>query len=90
MGRDVYVERDSKYEARLRNLNDEIGGGINIHTVDRDTLIAEDLIAMVSNGEIPLTIVDSDIARINKTYYNDLDITMQVSFPQRSQWLRRT
>ena len=86
VGRDVYVERDSKYEARLRNLNDEIGGGINIHTVDRDTLIAEDLIAMVSNGEIPLTIVDSDIARINKTYYNDLDITMQVSFPQRSRW----
>lgn len=86
VGRNVYVERDSKYEARLRNLNDEIGGGINIHTVDRDTLIAEDLIAMVSNGEIPLTIVDSDIARINKTYYNDLDITMQVSFPQRSRW----
>ncbi len=86
VGRDVYVERDSKYEARLRNLNDETGGGINIHTVDRDTLIAEDLIAMVSSGEIPLTVVDSDIARINKTYYNDLDITLEVSFPQRSRW----
>lgn len=86
IGRDVYVERDSKYEARILNLNDEIGGGINIHTVDRDTLIAEDLIAMVSHGEIPLTIVDSDIARINKTYYNDLDITLEISFPQRSQW----
>lgn len=85
-GRDIYVELGSKYEARLRNLNDEIGGGIHIHTLDRDTIIAEDIIAMVSNGTVPLTIVDSDIAHVNKTYFNDLDITMEVSFPQRSQW----
>ncbi|WP_300805924.1 transporter substrate-binding domain-containing protein, partial [uncultured Duncaniella sp.] len=65
VGKDVYVESDSKYEARIRNLNQEVGGGINIHTVDRDTMITEDLIAMVSEGKIPLTVVDSDIARIN-------------------------
>lgn len=86
VGRDVYVEKDSKYLHRMENLNKEVGGGINIHTVDRDTLITEDLIAMVSEGKIPLTVVDSDIARINKTYYNDLDITMQLSYPQRSAW----
>lgn len=86
VGRDIYVERDSKYEARLHNLNDELGGGINIHTLDRDTIIAEDIIAMVSDGSVPLTIVDSDVALINKTYYNDLDVTLEVSFPQRSQW----
>lgn len=86
VGRDIYVEADSKYQQRIQHLNDELGGGINIHIVDRDTLITEDLIAMVSAGEIPLTLVDSDIARINKTYYPDLDITMPVSFPQRSSW----
>ena len=86
VGKDVYVEAESKYEARIRNLNEELGGGIRIHSVDRDTMITEDLIAMVSNGTIPLTIVDSDIARINKTYYNDLDITMPLSFEQRSAW----
>jgi len=86
VGKDVYVEAESKYEARIRNLNEELGGGIRIHSVDRDTMITEDLIAMVSNGSIPLTIVDSDIARINKTYYNDLDITMPLSFEQRSAW----
>lgn len=86
VGKDVYVESDSKYEARIRNLNQEVGGGINIHTVDRDTLITEDLIAMVSEGKIPLTVVDSDIARINKTYYNDLDITLPLSFEQKSSW----
>ncbi len=85
-GRDIYVERGSKYEARLRNLNDELGGGINIHTLDRDTIIAEDIIDMVNKGTVPLTIVDSDIANINKTYYSGLDISLEVSFPQRSQW----
>lgn len=86
VGKDVYVEADSKYEARIRNLNQEIGGGINIHTVDRDTIITEDLISMVSNGTLPLTVVDSDIAKINKTYYNDLDISLPLSFEQRSAW----
>lgn len=86
IGKDVYVEADSKYEARIKNLNQEVGGGINIHTVDRDTMITEDLIAMVNEGKIPLTIVDSNIARINKTYYKNLDITLQLSFEQRSSW----
>lgn len=86
VGRDIYVEKGSKYHQRMLNLNNELGGGINIHSIDRDTLITEDLIAMVSDGEIPLTVVDSDIARINKTYYNDLDITLEVSFEQRAAW----
>ena len=86
VGKDVYVEADSKYEARMNNLNQELGGGIRIHPVSRDTMITEDLIAMVSEGKIPLTVVDSDIALINKTYYNDLDINMPLSFEQRSGW----
>ncbi len=77
VGREVYVEESSKYLQRLNNLNEELGGGIIIHEVDRDTLITEDLMEMVSKGEIPLTVVDSDIGRLNKTYYNDLDITRQ-------------
>ena len=86
VGKEVYVEENSKYHYRLQNLNNELGGGINIHVIDRDTLITEDLIEMVSDGEIPLTVVDSDIARINKTYYRDLDISLPLSFPQKSRW----
>ena len=86
VGKEIYVEKDSKYQYRLNNLNNELGGGIIIHPIDRDTLITEDLIEMVSEGSIPLTVVDSDIARLNKTYYNDLDITLEISFPQRSAW----
>lgn len=86
IGKDVYVEKDSKYERRLANLNDELGGGINIHPVDTDTLITEDLITMVSDGKIPLTVVDSDIARLNRTYYQGLDVDLAVSQEQRASW----
>ncbi|MDE6120258.1 MAG: lytic transglycosylase F, partial [Muribaculaceae bacterium] len=86
VGQEVYVEKDSKYLQRLENLNSEIGGGIIIHEVDADTLITEDLLRMVSDGKIPMTVVDSDIAMLNRTYYPDLDIMLDVSFPQRASW----
>lgn len=86
VGREVYVEAPSKYLQRINNLNSELGGGIIVHTVDSDTLITEDLINMVSRGEIPLTVVDSDIARINKTYFPNLDISLALSFEQESAW----
>jgi membrane-bound lytic murein transglycosylase F len=89
IGKEVYVEKGSKYESRLKNLDNEVGGGIKIMTTSQDTLSAEDLIDMVSKGKLPLTIVDSDIAKINSTYYNNIDISLEVSFPQRSSWAVR-
>lgn len=86
VGKDVYVEKDSKYLRRLENLNTELGGGVNIHEVDNDTLITEELIEMVSKGKLPLTVVDSDIAQLNRTYFSDLDISLPVSLEQRSAW----
>lgn len=86
IGKNVYVEKGSKYESRLKNLDNELGGGIKIHAVDQDTLISEDLIEMVSEGKLPLTVVDSDIARLNRTYYDNIDISLDVSFPQRASW----
>lgn len=86
VGKDVYVEAESKYYYRLNNLNEELGGGINICAIDRDTLIVEDIIEMVASGVIPLTVVDNDIAQINKTYYPNLDVSLALSFPQRSTW----
>lgn len=89
IGHDVYIERGSKYETRLTNLNKELGGGINICYLDHDTLVTEDLIEMVSQGTIDFTLADSNLARINNTYYNNLDIYVKVGFPQRSQWAVR-
>lgn len=85
-GRDIYVVDSSKYHQRLRHLNEELGGGIRIHTLNRDSIVAEDLIAMVNDGKIPMTVIDSDLARINRTYYPRLDITVALSFPQKARW----
>lgn len=86
IGRDIYVEADSKYYHRLLNLDEELGGGIRIHTVNRDSIITEDLIEMVSEDSIPLTVVDNNIAALNTTYYPDIDVSLKLSFPQRSAW----
>lgn len=89
VGKTIYVEKDSKYHYRLENLNDELGGGITILPVSKDTLITEDLIAMVDNGEIPLTVVDSDIAELNRSYFPNLDISLKLSLDQYSSWAVR-
>lgn len=86
VGKDIYVPADSKYFHRLRNLDSELGGGIKIHAVDPDSITEEDLLDKVAAGELPMTVVDSDIALLNKTYYPGLDITLALSFDQKSQW----
>lgn len=89
IGKDVYVEKNTKYHQRLINLNSELGGGIIIHAVSEDTITSEDLIEQVSKGEIRYTVCDDYMARINKTYYRNLDISLQVSFDQRGAWVVR-
>lgn len=86
VGKDIYVPADSKYYHRLRNLDSELGGGIRIHAVDPDSITEEDLLDKVASGELPMTVVDSDIAKLNKTYYPGLDITLALSFDQQSRW----
>ena len=86
IGSDVYVEEGSKYESRLRNLDNEVGGGINIHTVEGEAALPTELIQRVSRREIPFTIVDSDIAQMNLTYYDSINIQLRVGFEQRSSW----
>lgn len=89
VGKTIYVEKDSKYHYRLQNLDKELGGGIDIVPISKDSLITEDLIRMVDQGEIPMTVVDSDIAELNKSYYPRLDIGMKISLDQYSSWAVR-
>jgi len=87
IGKDVYVTGNSRYLQRLIHLNQELGGGIHIHVNNKDSVTSEDLIGMVSNGQIPYTVSDDNIARLNKTYYENIDISLKVSFPQRLSWM---
>lgn len=89
IGKEVTVTEGSKYHDRIVNLNDELGGGIFIDITDRDTIVTEDLIRMVSRGEIGYTVADDDLARLNHTYFRNLNVDLQVSFDQRSSWVVR-
>ncbi len=86
--KDIYV-KPGKYYDRLINLNEELGGGIRIHPVKNDSVSQEDLIRQVSEGKIPYTVADNEIARLNATYYYNLNIKLPVSFDQRASWAVR-
>lgn len=88
IGKDIYV-KPGKYYDRLVNLDKELGGGINIHTVTNDSITVEDLITQVSQGKIPFTVADNDVAQLNTTYYPNLNIALSVSFDQRASWAVR-
>ncbi len=86
IGCEVYVEKGSKYESRLRNLDNEVGGGITIRTVEGEAALPTELIQKVSRREIGFTIVDSDIAQMNLAYYDSINIGLRVGFAQHSSW----
>ena len=89
IGKKVAALAGSRYHHRLTNLNKELGGGIIINAIEGDTTAAEDLIRQVSEGAIDYTVADNDLARLNQTYFRNLDIHLPVSFDQRSSWMVR-
>lgn len=65
-GRPVHVRRGTSYQERLEALRTN---GLNVNIVLHDDLPTEELIGMVSRGEIDLTVADSHIAMLNRRYY---------------------
>ena len=88
IGKEVYVN-PGKYLDRLKNLNEELGGGIRLKVMSVDSVSAEDLIARVADGEIDYTVATDEMGRITKTYHPNLDISLQISFDQRASWAVR-
>ncbi|HAJ81670.1 MAG TPA: lytic transglycosylase F, partial [Zunongwangia profunda] len=85
IGKTVHVRKNSSYYERLENLENEIGGQIDIQLVSGNKT-TEDIIKMVVDGEIDYTVSDYNIAAINQTYNPILDIDTEISFSQRIAW----
>lgn len=81
----IVVRNSSAYVERLKNLNDEIGGDINIISGDPELTI-EDLIKKVSEGEIDYTVSDQHIAELNSAFYRNIDVETEISLSQRIAW----
>lgn len=88
IGKEVYVRKGSSYFTRLQNLSEEIGGDIMVIEGFAD-LETEALIKKVATGEIDFTVADDDVAKVNRTYYPNIDIKTAISFPQRIAWAVR-
>jgi len=83
----VHVQERTTFYRRLQNLSEEIG--TNIEIVEDTEYGVEQLVERVSLGEIDYTVCDQNVAKLNKTYYPNLDITLQISFPQNLAWAIR-
>lgn len=88
IGKKVYVNKSSSFFSRLESLQNEIGGDIDIVSVP-GYIDTEKLIKKVANGELDYTVADDNIARLNATYYPNIDVSVQLSFPQQIAWATR-
>jgi membrane-bound lytic murein transglycosylase F len=85
---EIHVRKNSSFYSRLKSLSNEIGGDINI--IESNGYIeTEHLIKMVAMGEIQYTIADENVAMLNKTYYQNIDIETAISFDQKISWAVR-
>ena len=87
-GKTVHVRKGSAYVSRLHNLSLEIGEPIEVIEAPGN-LTTEDLINLVANDSISLTVADENIAQIQSAYYQDIDIETPVSLPQQTAWAVR-
>ncbi|WP_159038403.1 MltF family protein [Brumimicrobium mesophilum] len=78
----IHVWKNSSYYDRLVNLQNELGDTIILKPLEGN-IIPEDVIDMVSKGFIDYTVVDENVAQINKRYYPNVDTELELSVKQR-------
>ncbi|MGM0376569.1 MAG: transglycosylase SLT domain-containing protein [Bacteroidota bacterium] len=88
IGETVSVRRNSAYYSRLVNLQQEIGGEINIDTLPGN-YSTQKAIKQVVDKEIDYTVSDNNVAELNSSYYPILHVETPVSFSQRVAWAVR-
>jgi len=82
-GKTVQVRSGTSYQHRLEQLR---GEGIDVRIVPRDNIPTDELIRLVSEGKIELTVADSHIARLNRLYYPNAVVGGTISDEQILAW----
>jgi membrane-bound lytic murein transglycosylase F len=77
----IDVWSNSSYYDRLVNLQDEIGDTIYIRPTQGNQSV-EELIEMVADGQIDYTVAEKNVAQINSRFYDNLDVSLPISFRQ--------
>ena len=84
----VSVRQNSSYYLRLKELSNELGDSIHINVLP-GKVSDEQIIKMVSEGEIKYSIIDDHKASIHKSYFPNIDTDTPVSLSQRIAWAVR-
>lgn len=83
---EVHIKKATIYKDKLADLNDSLNLQLEVHEMDESL---ESLILKVVNGEVDYTVVDNDIAQVNATYYDNIDVSLAISPPNRVGWAVR-
>ena len=84
----VYVPDNSIYYNRLKELSDSSGINMDVRILP-DERGTDDIIEAIANGEIDYTIANKDIALVNKSYFDNLDVNTPVGSAEPLHWAVR-
>lgn len=85
-GKTVHVRAGTSYQERLAEL---LGKGVDMELVLLPDVSTDELIRRVADAEIDITVVDSNIALLNRIYHPDIRIAFPISTPQSLAWAVR-
>jgi membrane-bound lytic murein transglycosylase F len=82
----IHIKRGTVYKDKLLGLADSLGLTVDVKEVNESL---EYLINQVVTGDIDYTVVDDDIALVNATYYDNINVQLEISPPSEVSWAVR-
>ena len=77
----IHVWKNSSFYEHITKINENLDLNLKIVATEGE-LITEELIRQVHTGEIDYTIADENVAKIDKYYYPNIDISLKISKEQ--------
>jgi membrane-bound lytic murein transglycosylase F len=84
----IWVHRYSSFFERLQDISEQTGQSIRIEEAPGE-ISTDDLIRLVDDGSIPATITDENLASIELSNYDNIDVSVPISGLQDIAWAVR-
>ena len=75
-GKIIHIRKDAVYKTQLDSIREIYGVDFTVIEDDEDS---ENLVNRIVKGEIEMTILDKENAMVNATYFDNLDINLEIS-----------
>jgi membrane-bound lytic murein transglycosylase F len=86
VGREIEVQAGTSYVERLRELK---GSDPDLHWTEVDDKQTDELLELVWEGLLDVTIADSNIVAVNRQYFPELQVAFDLEHPQGIAWAFR-